>query len=513
MSIPSSYSSVLDLSTSYAMLREQHQAWRLLAANRAPLILACAEQLFTGKQKSVTLDDAVELLAQSFTAFANDASMNIDKDPYKLARKEWRDWLARGLIVERGGEVLATDALERVLSFVKALKDDGLMTSTASRLATVQERLNHVALHLDPDKERHEAQIEAQIERLKLKLEAVRQGQVEVMTGSTAAESIKEVYQLAMSLRGDFRRVEDSYRKADQRLRERVIRDDYHRGDIVASLLDTHEELLNTPEGQVFQMFNQALQQRSSIDTMRVQIRQILGHPAARHALNNEQANDFRWLTMLLNKEAQQVSRAKERSERDVRGFLQTGMATEQHRVGELLKQILHHAIELDWSMTHIRRQPSMLLPIAVTLDNLPLVTRLAIKEIKEDGSHDLELDILTTTSLDEVEDSFWQAFDGLDRQAWFVQTYELLKQQHTALTLAQIAQLLPPPSRYDFEAITLWLELGVEVGLEEDLDIESKIETETMLLRDDEQRIWQFTLPKVILSVEKLQQVAEHYL
>jgi hypothetical protein len=45
--------------------------------------------------------------------------------------------LKRGLIVERDGQIMATDALQRALRFLDSLEDQA-MTSTASRLATVQ---------------------------------------------------------------------------------------------------------------------------------------------------------------------------------------------------------------------------------------------------------------------------------------------------------------------------------------------------------------------------------------
>jgi len=62
-----------------------------------------------------------------------------------------------------------------------------------------------------------------------------------------------------MGLRNDFRRVEDSYRAADQRLRESVVNQDSHRGQIVDTLLDSQDALLQTDEGQVFDAFQQQL--------------------------------------------------------------------------------------------------------------------------------------------------------------------------------------------------------------------------------------------------------------
>lgn len=507
MTLPND-SAVLDISYHYAMLREQHESWRLLNAHRSPLILACAEQLFTGRHKPVTMAQAIELLADSFTKFRNDPNMQIgEKDPYKLARKEWREWLKRGLIVERDKEVFATNALERVLQFVKNLAEDSIMTSTASRFATVKDRLNHVATHLDENQQRREFALRQQIDDLKAQLAKVEQGIIEVMDEQQAQEAIKDIYQLSMSLLGDFRRVEDSYRQADLKLRERVIKDDVHRGDVVNSLLATREALLSTTEGQVFYGFNQQLQQRHELKKMQQQIKSILQHPSAKFALDNHQASDFRWLTLLLNKEAQQVNRAKERSEKDVRNFLQTGLASEQHRVGELLKQIFSTALDIDWQPQTQRKADSVLPPIAISLDNLTLIERLAIKEIKAQSSHQLELNTpQQNVTLDDLDSSFWQALDGLDRQAWFTKTLAVLKSSPTPLTLAQLTQQLSPPPKYDLEAIAMWLELAYQA------EASFSSEYEMLVLTDEDNRHWQFRVPTVSLTERMLVSIAEDY-
>jgi hypothetical protein len=65
---------------------------------------------------------------------ANDSEFDLGDDHPLSARRELRQWLKRGLIVERGGKILATDAFQRSLKFLESLEDQ-TMTSTASRLA------------------------------------------------------------------------------------------------------------------------------------------------------------------------------------------------------------------------------------------------------------------------------------------------------------------------------------------------------------------------------------------
>lgn len=60
--------------------------------------------------------------------------MDFDINPEatsQLAGKELREWLKKGLIIERSQRIYATDALNHAMSFVDSL-DDRIMTTTAS---------------------------------------------------------------------------------------------------------------------------------------------------------------------------------------------------------------------------------------------------------------------------------------------------------------------------------------------------------------------------------------------
>ncbi len=117
--------------------KRNHPAWQLLASRNAPLTVACLKQLMDAHPDGIDVEDTVEELSQMFAQYANDSEFEIDNDHPLAARREVRKWLKRGLIVERDGQIMATDALQRALRFLDSLEDQA-MTSTASRLATVQ---------------------------------------------------------------------------------------------------------------------------------------------------------------------------------------------------------------------------------------------------------------------------------------------------------------------------------------------------------------------------------------
>jgi hypothetical protein len=101
----------------YISLRRNHPAWSLLASPKGPLILASLNSLIDSSPGGVVLEEAVERLATVFADYANDSEFDLGEDHPLAARREIRQWIKRGLIVERDGKILATDAFQRALLF------------------------------------------------------------------------------------------------------------------------------------------------------------------------------------------------------------------------------------------------------------------------------------------------------------------------------------------------------------------------------------------------------------
>src|SRR5690606_12930273 len=182
---------------------------------------------------------------------------------------------------------------------VEAL-DNRIMTSTAARLSVVQREIENLEVGLNPDASSRKAAIRRKITLLENELADVEAGHVPVLTEAEAVERIREVYTLATGLRADFRRVEDSWREADRALRQSIMSEHYHRGEIVDRLLDGQAALLDTAEGRVFDSFQQQLRQKVELDNMRQQLRSILVHPAVEKALTRTQRQDLKLLRMRL---------------------------------------------------------------------------------------------------------------------------------------------------------------------------------------------------------------------
>jgi hypothetical protein len=200
-----------------------------------------------------------------------------------------------------------------------------------------------------------------------------------------------------------------------------------------------------------------------------------------------------------LLQESERVIQARARSERDVRGFLKSGLADEQVRVGAVLQDILRVAVGVDWKSQKVRRSLGPLPPIAVAI-NVPLVERLLIKQTESEIESDLELQVREANPAD-MDDEFWQAYYALNRVQLFESTLAHLRETGRSLTIGELARALPPT--HDLETLTYWLAMAREAGISVD-------ETpETVELSNDDEGATRFFVPSVKIhfdSVKTLQ-------
>lgn len=462
-------------------------------------MLSCLYPLFESHPGGIPQEETEQRLADMFADHANDQEIDIEHEDYGLiARRELRIWLKRELITERQGKIYATDALQQALNFIDNL-DARMMTSTASRLSVVQREIENLESQLNPDPASRSRHLKQKMSALEQELERVEQGHVETLEGSKAIEGIKEVYALSTSLRADFRRVEDSYRDAERQLRQSIISEQRHRGEVVDKLLDTHDYMIETPEGQVFHGFHQQLSRSVELDNMKQRLRNILIRPESRQALNPQQLGELRRLVPLLVSESAGVIQARARSERDVKSYLKTGLAVEHHRVGQLLTEIMETALDIDWGQPQLRKQPGNLPPVAIPINNLPLIERLLFKEVETGENTLLEL-TEQFGDVDEIEDDFWEAFDSLDRRALIEDTLTVLENNSHPMSIAELSDELPPT--HDLETLALWLSMAREA------ELPITREREAIELSDRDGQNFRFQLPKVMLTHTALKDI-----
>ncbi|MCK2169466.1 DUF3375 family protein, partial [Thalassospira xiamenensis] len=114
--------------------------------------------------------------------------------------------------------------------------------------------------------------------------------------------------------------------------------------------------------------------------------------------------------------------------------------------------------------------------PVAVALSGLPVVERLRFKSLEDDATGELSL-VTRDADLAEIDEAFWAAFDGLDRDTLVQQTLAVLAEEGRPVSLAELARRLPPT--HDLETFALWLGMAREAGIPVDGERIEEVELE----------------------------------
>lgn len=231
------------------------------------------------------------------------------------------------------------------------------------------------------------------------------------------------------------------------------------------SLLDGHEAMLQTPEGQVLATFHEQLAQTAELEQMKRRLHSLLDHPAAGATLRPKQRDELRQLVRRLVDESRRVIGARARGERDVKASMQSGVAGEQLRVGAVLQEVLDAALALNWQSAAVRRTPGPLPPVAIRASRLPLVGRLRVKTVAADDD-DLDLTIRETDPRT-ISFEIRASLRALDRERLFRQTLAELIRVGRPMTLAELAAANLPV--HDLETLAHWLTMARQAGATDD--------------------------------------------
>ncbi|SET50985.1 DUF3375 domain-containing protein [Thorsellia anophelis] len=362
----------------YKRLYSEHAAWKLLKTDNAPYILAFIASLFQeeseieyGKAK-IILDEELKL-SRELGIWSTETS----------AGTYLNQWIRQGWLREMDDTLTKTDASEIALRFCKGLDERGSST-TASHLRIVQEAVRDLALAMNPSIDQRVELLEHKKQEIQKEIDALNAGHIVMLTELEQKERIREIYQLASVLTGDFRRVEDEIRLLDKSLRVQIVEGSATRGDILLSVMEKEALLASTESGSAFEGFFQLLCDQNRTTEFREQLRSILQQPSAKQLLP-QQTQFLSQLMRELSKESDRVFRVRRRTEEGLRSYIESGAALENRAVDRLLSQLERHAILLRDENIDLKTNLSMELHIGPLEIGSPESMRLRTPEDKLD--------------------------------------------------------------------------------------------------------------------------------
>jgi len=236
-----------------------------------------------------------------------------------------------------------TTAAERAMQWLDDLQARPFV-GAESRFELIFRQLEEIVLYSTSDAERRVAALRAQQVALETKIQLVEAANTaEAYSAVQLSERFANALDLARSLAGDFRELEDNFKEVARALAEAQTRPGSTKGQIVGQLLDTHAALKDSPQGQSFYAFWNLLSSPERQQRWRELIRDVYGIDAIDEGLRTNRLLER--LSSRLLVEGERVVRSNERMAATLRRALETAATGEDRRLRELVREIQQFAL------------------------------------------------------------------------------------------------------------------------------------------------------------------------
>jgi hypothetical protein len=347
--------------TTYQRLRGA-PTWRLLAAHQAPDIVALLRYLLFDSVRSLPGSVLTEKLSIELAALRTQGRELGGTAAYYI-----RDWLSERWLERYLPEGADEETYELSGAALEALRMvDGLdvqrPVATESRLALVMSGLDTLARETDADPETRMARLLEERRRLDQEMDAVARGDATVLAPDRALERAREVIALARELTEDFRRVRQQFNALDREFRERIIRDEASRGQVLTDLFADVDVIADSAAGKTFAAFWGLLTDPEQSAQLEAAIEAVAKRDFARLLARDERVFLVTLIRTLLDG-AGSVNNVRTGFARSLRGYVQTRAYQEHRRLGRLLQ-----AAKVDALALRDRTRPDRLVGMSLAL-------------------------------------------------------------------------------------------------------------------------------------------------
>jgi hypothetical protein len=232
---------------------------------------------------------------------------------------------------------------ERVIAWLEDMTRQSFI-ATESRLLSIYTLLDDVVNKSEQSVEERLAKLENQKAEIDAEIERIREtGEIEIYTPVRLRGRLQQIEELARQLLRDFAFIESRFRELAQRIIEEQMLPEARKGKILGSILDAHEALRATEEGQSFYAFRDFL----ANDEQRKILQQYLEHVSTEGFVDSQEENLFlRRLVKHLSEAGDRIDESNRRLAQNLRYLLDERTITENQRVSSLISDIKHIAFQ-----------------------------------------------------------------------------------------------------------------------------------------------------------------------
>jgi hypothetical protein len=330
-------------------LRRRHPAWRLLAADHAPLIVSFLHRSFIAPNlRSVSAPELISRLED----LLHDLRARLGEGAFpRSAAGYLEDWAAdehgwlRKYYPPNSDEPHfdLTPAAEKAIDWLASLGERHFV-GTESRLLTVFELLRQMAAGTDVDPrarlaelERRKAQIDADILR-------IQQGHLDLMDASRVKDHFQQMATTARGLLSDFRELEQNFRELDRQVREKIATWDGNKGALLDEIFGQRDAISDSDQGKTFRAFWDFLMSPARQEELSALLQRVFALDAvqALHPDRRLLRIHYDWL------EAGEIAqRTVARLSEQLRRYLDDQAWLENRRIMQLLRGVEQRALSI----------------------------------------------------------------------------------------------------------------------------------------------------------------------
>lgn len=326
-------------------LREQ-PLWRLLAATKAPSIIALLHSNFLDGEKTLSSSVLHERLARSIEQLRSTG-----EDLPQTTQAYVTEWLNQGWLTRRFPPGASEEEYELSADAVSAIRFiTGVLTprnaATESRLSLVIQQLARLAEETDANPKSRLAALHAERARIDRAIDEVMRGGITALPNDRALERAREIISLAEELASDFRSVRDEFDKLNRGLRQSLMENDGRRGDVLEELFAGVDIIGESDAGRTFNAFWRLLTDSEQSATLVESLDEVTSRPFAKE-LESRERKFLLNLTATLLDEGSGVHDVLQNFARSLKSFVQSREFLEQRRLHSLLKDATQAALAI----------------------------------------------------------------------------------------------------------------------------------------------------------------------
>ena len=265
-------------------MRRQHPAWRLLAAEHAPLIGSFLHRAFiVPNVRVMAQSDLAEALEDALFGLRERLGAQVFPKSAQDYLNDWcaneKGWLRK--FYPAGSDEPhfdLTPATERALAWLTSLTERAFV-GTESRLLTLFELLKQMSQGSETDPQTRLQELHKRRDEIDAEIALVHSGEMPLLDDTAVKERFQQFTGLARELLTDFREVEHNFRGLDRKVRERIALWDGAKGALLEEIMGERDAIADSDQGKSFRAFWDFLMSQSRQDELTQLLERVLQLP------------------------------------------------------------------------------------------------------------------------------------------------------------------------------------------------------------------------------------------